>query len=146
MDYTADRIFANVPFPDDATDIVFNERRPYLGCMTAATVEASLEFFRRELVATGWSPLSAADAAARYPNANIDDKIGNGVRAFYSYEKRDGGGRQPPIMLSLQRRDDGKTSVEIRMAPFAQPQNLELGTEIGRPAECLYSSRARKHR
>jgi hypothetical protein len=129
VSYSADRIFANVPFPDDATDIVFNEHRPYLGCMTAATVEASLEFFRRELVATGWSPLSVADAAARYPNAIIDDTIGNGVRAFYSYEKRDGGSRRPPIMLSLQRRDDGKTSVDVRIAPFALPQVLEQARE-----------------
>jgi hypothetical protein len=127
VDYGRDRIFANVPFPNDATDIVFNERRPYLSCITAASVDASLEFFGRELVATGWLPLSAADAAARYPNAIIDEKIGNGARAFFDGHAK----RQPPIMLSLQRRDDGRTSVDVRIAPFAQPQSLATDSESG---------------
>ena len=35
-----------------------------------------------------------------------------------------------PIMLTLQRRDDGKTSVEIRVAPFALPQTLEADSEM----------------
>ncbi|MBR1223722.1 MULTISPECIES: hypothetical protein [unclassified Bradyrhizobium] len=128
VNYGADRIYANVPFPDDATDIIFNERRPYLGCTTAASVETSLEFFRKELIAAGWSPLSAADAAARYPGATIDASISNGARAFYSFPKRDGY-QQQPIMLTLQRRDDGKTSVDVRIAPFAHPQSLELARE-----------------
>jgi hypothetical protein len=119
--YTANRINANLPFPDDATSIVFDENRPYLGCITAATVDATLDFFRRELVASGWSPLSAAGAAVRWPNADIEARIGNGVRAYYNRDSRDGGYKQPPIMLSLQRRDDGRTSVDIKVAPFALP-------------------------
>ena len=42
--YSADRLYANVPFPEDATDIVYDTRRPYLNCITAATVEASARF------------------------------------------------------------------------------------------------------
>jgi hypothetical protein len=60
---------------------VFDENRPYLGCITAGAIDATLDFFRRELVASGWSPLSAADAAVRWPNADIEAKIRNGVRA-----------------------------------------------------------------
>ena len=127
--YTATRLGASVPFPDDATDILFDDRRPYLNCFTATPVEASLDFFRKALAASGWLPLSAADAAADWPNANFDDKIANGARAYFSYANRDGGYRQPPIMLSLRRRDDGRTSVEIRVAPFALPQNLEVARE-----------------
>ena len=127
--YTATRLSANVPFPDDATDILFDDRRPYLSCFTAAPVEASLDFFRKALAASGWLPLSAADAAADWPNAGFDDKIANGARAYFSYANRDGGYRQPPIMLSLRHRDDGRTSVEIRVAPFALPQNLALARE-----------------
>lgn len=127
--YNADRITADVPFPDDATDIVFDGRRPYLGCITAATVETSLDFFRRELAATGWAPLSAADAAARWPNASLDETVRNGARAYFSRETRDGGYRQPPVMLSLQRRADGRTSVDVRIASFALPQDLEAGSE-----------------
>jgi hypothetical protein len=127
--YTANRLTANVPFPDDATSILFDERRPYLNCFTAAPVEASLDFFRKGLAASGWLPLSAADAAADWPHAAFDDKIVNGARAYFSYANRDGGHQQPPIMLSLRRRDDGRTSVEIRVAPFALPQNLEVARE-----------------
>jgi hypothetical protein len=129
VNYSANRLTANVPFPDDATNIMFDERRPYLSCFTAAPVEASLDFFRRALAASGWLPMAAADAAAHWPNADIDDKIESGARAYYSYDNRDGGYRQPPIMLSLQHRDDGRTSVEIKVAPFALPQHLELARE-----------------
>jgi hypothetical protein len=129
VDYTANRLTASVPFPDDATNILFDERRPYLNCFTAVPVEASLDFFRTALAASGWLPLSAADAAADWPHAEFDDKIANGARAYFSYANRDGGYQQPPIMLSLRRRDDGRTSVEIRVAPFALPQTLGVARE-----------------
>jgi hypothetical protein len=129
VSYNANRITANVPFPGDATNVIFDERRPYLNCVSAATVDASLDFFRRELTASGWSPLSAADIAARWPNAKIGDKIENGVRAYYSYNNNGGGYQQPPIMLWLQRRGDGNTAVEIKVAPFALPQDLEVVRE-----------------
>jgi hypothetical protein len=132
--YSANRISANVPFPEDATNIVFDERRPYLSLGATAPVDATLNFFRKQLIVSGWSPLSATDAAARWPNAKLDDKIENGERAYYSHNNRDGDYQQPPIMLSLQRRDDGKTSVEARVAPFALPQDLEVAREtVGLP-------------
>jgi hypothetical protein len=126
VSYDANRINANVPFPADATNLMFDDRRPYLGCVSAATVDASLDFFRRELAASGWAPLSDADIAAHWPNAKIGEKIENGVRAYYSQDIHDGGPPQPPIVLSLQRRGDGNTTVEIKVAPFALPQNLEV--------------------
>jgi hypothetical protein len=126
VSYDANRINANVPFPADATNLMFDDRRPYLGCVSAAALEANLDFFRRELTASGWTPLSAADIAARWPNAKISEKIENGVRAYYGQSTRDGGPPQPPIMLSLQRRGDGKTNVEIKVAPFALPQDLKV--------------------
>jgi len=126
VSYDANRINANVPFPADATKLMFDDRRPYLGCVSAATVDASFAFFRKELAASGWAPLSDADIVAHWPNAKIGEKIENGVRAYYSQDTHDGGPPQPPIMLSLQRRGDGNTTVEIKVAPFALPQNLEV--------------------
>jgi hypothetical protein len=128
--YSADRLYNNVPFPQDASDIVFDDRRPYLSCMTAATIEASLDLFQQGLVAAGWTALSAADIAARWPNAKPGETIANGAIAYFGRDVRDGGPKQPPIMLSLQRRDDSKTSVEIKVAPFMQPQNLELAKDV----------------
>jgi hypothetical protein len=133
--YDASSISTNVPFPDNASDIVFDDNRPYLNCVTAAAVDASLDFFSRELTASGWSPLTAANAAARWPNAKLDQTVAGGARTYYSHDNHNGGYPQPPIMLSLQRRDDGKTGIDLRVAPFALPQSLELAQETaGLPA------------
>ena len=126
--YTANRIYADVPFPDGAMDIVFDERRPYLGCTAPGNVDANLDFYRREFEASGWIPLSADDAKTRWPNAVIDDKTERGVRAYFRRDDRD---RQLPIMLSLQQRDDNKTTVDVRVAPFALPQDLGAGPDTG---------------
>ena len=49
-------------------------------------------------------------------------------------------------MVSLRRRDDGKTSVEIKVAPFVQPQNLALAKDaIGLPVPEV-TPIARQHR
>ena len=124
--YDVSRINANLPFPDGAVDVVFDENRPYLGCVTPQPLEATLDFFRKQLAASGWSPLTAADAAGHWPNASLDDKLENGVRTYFSRGSDD---RQPPVMLSLQRRADGKTAVDIRVAPFALTHNLALAGE-----------------
>jgi hypothetical protein len=130
VNYTADRITANVPFPLDATDIVFDQNRPYLGCIAPLALDATLDFFRKEMTAIGWKPLSAADAKARWPNAELRETVQNGVRAYYSHDDGDGFYRQRPIMLTLLRRDDGRTGVEIRVAPFALPDALEVDSEM----------------
>jgi hypothetical protein len=128
--YTADRITANVPFPLDATDIVFDQHRPYLGCVAPLALDATLDFFRKELAAIGWKPLTAADAAARWPSSELNERVENGVRAYYTRDDGEGFYRQRPIMLTLQRRSDGRTGVEIRIAPFALPQTLEADSEM----------------
>lgn len=128
--YSASRITANVPFPPGATDIVFDERRPYLGCVAPTAVEATLDFYRKEMAAIGWKPLSAAEATARWPNAQFSETIENGVRAYYTHDDSAGFYRQEPVVLTLLRRDDGRTAVEIREAPFALPQTLEADSEM----------------
>jgi hypothetical protein len=128
--YSADRITSNVPFPPDATEIVFDQHRPYLGCIAPLAFDAALDFFRNEMAAIGWKQLTAADAAARWPNAEFSEAVENGVRAYYTHADGDGFYRQRPIMLTLQRRGDGRTGVEIRVAPFALPEMLEADSEM----------------
>jgi hypothetical protein len=123
VNYIADRLTYALPFPDDATDIVFDERRPYLSCITAGTLEATRDFLDRELGASGWSPLSATDAAARWPNADVDQKVADGALAYYIGQDR------RPILLLLKHRTDDKITVEIKVPPFAEPQDLEAGPE-----------------
>ena len=136
--YTADRITANVPFPPDATDVVFDEHRPYLGCIAPAALDATFDFFRKEMAAIGWKPLSAADAEAHWPGAELNETIENGVRTYYTHADGESFYRQRPIMLSLRRRDDGRTSVDIRVATFAlqplEPESEMAGLPRPKPA------------
>jgi hypothetical protein len=122
---------ANVPFPADATDIVYDENRPYLRCITAQGVEAMVEFFSKGLAAEGWSKLAPAAIEARWPHARLADAADGGQRLYFN---RDGRDRQPPVMLTLRRTAD-KTLVDLRIAPFALPQELALYKEFaGFPA------------
>ena len=122
--YSPTRLNFALAIPDDATDVVFDANRPYLNLVTGGTIDATSEFYRKELTALGWLSLSASDAARQWPNAKLDEKIANGAVAYYVR------GTQRPIMLSLLRRDDSKTAIEIKVPPFAQPQVLEGAREV----------------
>jgi hypothetical protein len=132
--YTTERLYFAVPFPAAATDIVFDQNRPYLSCTTAGTIDANLDLLQKGLGALGWSPLSAAEAAARWPSQNIDDKIENGVRVYFiakeNLGKENVDKKQRPIVLALQRRGDDRINIEIRVPPFAEPQDLAAGREV----------------
>ena len=121
VEYSPTRLNFALALPDDATDVVFDANRPYLNAVTAGTVEATLEFYRKELAAMGWSSLSAVDATAHWPNAKLDEKPASGATAYFIR------GTQRPIVLSLQPGDGGKTNIEIKVPPFAEMQNLEAG-------------------
>lgn len=120
--YSPTRIRFALPFPDDASDIVFDDNRPYLNFNTAGAADTVFKSFDKQLIDSGWSRLSAADAKAKWPNANLDEKP-SATRAYFIR------GTRQPIMLLAQALGD-KTDVEIKVAPFAQPQNLEAGEEI----------------
>ncbi len=123
VELNAERINVDLPFPEGAAEVVFDGNRPYLNCIAAASVDATRAFFQQRLTAAGWSSLSGTDIAARWPNAGTDAAGGNAVRAYFGRDN------QSPIVLTLQRRDDGRTGVDIRVAPFALPQQLAAGRE-----------------
>ena len=125
--YTSNRINVNLPFPQDASDIVFDSHRPYLSCVTATAVADALAFFQKELAADGWSQLSDADIATRWADADPGALIADGAGAFFA---RNGDSRQLPVVLSLAHRADGRTAVDIRIAPFALPKDLKAGPEM----------------
>ncbi len=124
---------ANVPFPEDADDIVYDENRPYLRSMTSLSIDAALAFFSKGLAAEGWSPLDPATIASRWPGAKLDDAMENGKRQYFNRDARE---RQwPPVMLTLQRDAGGKTIVDLRTAPFALPKELPFYQDFaGLPA------------
>lgn len=131
VSYTPNRIYSNVPFPDGATELVFDETRPYLGCIAPGTLDATAAFFTREMATIGWRKLTL-EAAARWPNADLGETVPNGVRVFYEHPGGDTTQfyKQKPVMLTLTRREDGRTNVEIRVAPFALPEVLEADDDM----------------
>ena len=50
--------------------------------------------------------------------AKLDVTLENGTRAYFRRDDRD---RQAPIVLALQARADGRTAVEVKVAPIALP-------------------------
>ncbi|PJG50787.1 hypothetical protein CVM73_34350 [Bradyrhizobium forestalis] len=131
VSYTPNRIYSNVPFPDGATELMFDETRPYLGCIAPGALDAASEFFTKEMTALGWRKLTP-ETASRWPNADLGGSVPNGVRAFYDHPDGDTTQfyKQKPVMLTLTRRDDGRTNVEIRVAPFALPEVLEADDDM----------------
>ncbi|MBR0843828.1 hypothetical protein JQ607_26840 [Bradyrhizobium liaoningense] len=131
VSYTPNRIYSNVPFPEGATDLVFDETRPYLGCIAPGALEATSDFFTREMAAIGWRKLTP-ETAARWPKADLGEAVPNGVRVFYDHPDGDTTQfyKQKPVMLTLTRRDDGRTQVEIRVAPFALPEELQADDDV----------------
>ncbi|TPQ36812.1 hypothetical protein C2U70_11935 [Bradyrhizobium guangdongense] len=127
--YTTDRIYGNVPFPDNASDLVFDGTRPYLGCIAPVALDAASDFYAKEMAAIGWKKLTP-ETAARWPNADLNATVPNGVRAFFAHDDGNGFYQQKPVMLTLTHRDDGRTNVDIRVAPFALPAELKADGEL----------------
>lgn len=128
--YSSDRIYSNVPFPDGASDIMFDGTRPYLGCIAPGALDATSDFFGREMAAIGWQKLPPEPAAPW--TTSLDETVPNGFRAFYAHADSKEGGfyQQKPVMLTLTRRDDGRTNVDIRVAPFALPGELKADGDL----------------
>jgi hypothetical protein len=128
--YSSDRIYGNVPFPDGASDIMFDGTRPYLGCIAPGALDATSDFFGREMAAIGWQKLTP-ETAARW-TTSLDETVPNGFRAFYAHADSKEGGfyQQKPVMLTLTRRDDGRTNIDIRVAPFALPGELKADGDL----------------
>lgn len=127
VSYTATRIDTNVPVPADATDIIFDEARPYLAAVTPGSIDTTLGFLRNGLTEDGWVPLQPNDVATRWPGAKLQASPERGARAYFIHpDKR----HIRPIQLTLSPQGDGKTTVEIRSASFALPQALDAGEDM----------------
>ena len=124
IQFTADRLINPLPFPNDATDIVFDDHRPYLSCVTGAHGRRSACVLRQGTDRVGLDAAVCRGRRRALAEREFGRCGGNGIRAYYINDD------QRPIVLSLQRGTDEKTRVEIRNPPFAEPQNLEAGADV----------------
>ncbi|WP_072391753.1 hypothetical protein [Hyphomicrobium sp. CS1GBMeth3] len=107
VSYTANAIVDDLPFLKDASEIRFAPDRPYLSLVTAVPLESSLTFFHDELVARGWAPWSRVANRKFEAGEDIAEANDRGKFAFFVRENH------RPIMLMLQRRDDGRLDARI---------------------------------
>jgi hypothetical protein len=108
VSYTAVALATDLPFPRDAADIEFDPNRPSLNCVTSDAIDRTLEFYRRELGALGWS-LWSAKLGGKLPDGGLAGEMTE--RGAFAYYIRD---NQKPLLLVLQRRDDARTAVELK--------------------------------
>jgi hypothetical protein len=104
VNYTALVFAHDLPFPADATGVAFDPSAPYLSCASAQPLDALLDFFGKALGAAGWTP------APKPPGAKPPTD-GKAAHAYFTHAD------EAPLLLVLQRGDDGKTSVELKSVP-----------------------------
>lgn len=107
VNYVAVTLANDLPFPPDATDIAFNPNTPFLSCVSGQPNEANLDFFRNTLGALGWSPAPVGEGAKASTA---------GAKAMHAFFVR---ADRAPLLLVLQRGDDGKTNIELKGVPAA---------------------------
>lgn len=127
---------SDLPFPTDATDIQFDSARPYLACVTAASIDDMLKFFTTELSTRGWTP--------RPENARPDRKSGKGAYATFTRSENRG------LFLTLMRGDDNSLKVEIRGIPAdaigAKPDEIATVAPLPLSPEQRAEAEAAKNR
>jgi hypothetical protein len=114
VSYTELALRNDLPFPKDATAIRFDPERPYLTFITARDAESTLDHFRTELRALGWSLWSTRDGALQTQGGIAGELTADGARAIYVR------GNDRALTLTLSRRADNGFSGEIRTAAIEQ--------------------------
>jgi hypothetical protein len=114
VSYTEVALRNDLPFPKDATRIKFDPERPYLSFVTARDAETTLDYFRNEFRALGWSLWSVRDGARQAQGGIAGELTADGAHATYVR------GNDRPLLLTLSRRVDHGFNVEIKAAPAEQ--------------------------
>ncbi|MDB5598994.1 MAG: hypothetical protein JWN71_1038 [Xanthobacteraceae bacterium] len=131
VQYSALPVVNDLPFPKDASQTEFDPNRPHLGCLTAGTIDQTLEFFRTELSARGWSLWNAKEGAKQPANSWPGEKTEKGAYAYYVRDQQS----ERPLILLVSTVADGKTKVELKSIPADVLRAQNQGKPDGPTAE-----------
>jgi hypothetical protein len=100
----------DLPFTKDASNIEYSPERPSLKLVTAAPIEETLDFYRKEMAERGWSLWSEKTNGKQAPGGPSGAIHKSGGHARYISENT------PSVTLELtvQKADAGKFDVEIK--------------------------------
>jgi hypothetical protein len=125
VSYSAIALKTDLPFPKDAADIEYSPDRPMLICKSAEAVDKLLDFYRKELAASGWSLWSDKVGGKQPDGGSAGELTAKGAYAFYIRDNTQ------PLSLVLQRGDDGRVNVEIK-GVSAEILALERQAEVNK--------------
>lgn len=111
VSYTATPIADDLPFLRDAAEIKYAPDRPYLSLVTQSPLDTTLETYRTELTARGWTAWSRKDNREASADEDTSEPNNKGRFAFFV---RDG---RRPLMLMVREREDGQRDVTIEPVP-----------------------------
>jgi hypothetical protein len=103
----------DLPFTKDASNIEYSPDKPVLSLITAEPIDKTLDFYRKEFDARGWSLWSEktnGKQAAGEPSGIVHER---GAYAHYISDKNPA----VTLVLTLQKADTGKSRVEIKEWP-----------------------------
>jgi len=111
VSYTGVPLPNDLPFPNDARATKFDPHRPLLMCLTAASVEETLAFYRKALGAAGWALWSARTGGRQPAGGSNGEMTDKGVYAYYQRDDN------KALVLTLQR-DGGVTRIDLKGVPM----------------------------
>ena len=113
VQYAALPLKTDLPFTKDASNIEYSPERPLLTLVTGEPVDKTLDFYRKELTARGWSLWSEktnGKQAADGPSGVVHER---GAYAHYITDKDP----SVALVLTLQKAEAGKFKVELKQWP-----------------------------
>lgn len=124
VSYNPTRLQFALPIPQDASDVIFDDRRPYLQLLSGSAADILRDFYTKKLAANDWAQLSNEAILAKWPHARLDTDATNGSTTYFIR------GNDRPIMLTLRPRDNGKVLAEIMVPSFARSQTVEADSDL----------------
>ena len=113
VQYAALPLKTDLPFTKDASNIEYSPERALLTLVTAEPVDKTLDFYRKELGARGWSMWSEktnGKQPADGPSGVVHER---GAYAHYITDKDP----SVALVLTLQKAEAGKFKVELKQWP-----------------------------